>query len=159
MSEKSTTPDLVPRVRGLYAAANRGDLDATVGFFAPGAVWEAMMEGASFEGVEGIIGLAGAGNSTRDRSKNGKGRRVPIAGALRSILAEHLLGLGRRDGFVFGASPTSGFQPTVVPYRADKAWKKANVQRIVLHECRHTFASLMIAEGVDAKASAATRAT
>ena len=79
MSETSTPPDLVQRVRGLYAAANRGDLDATVSFFAPGAVWEAMMEGASFEGVE-----------------------------------------GRRDGLVFGASPTSGFQPTVVAYRADK---------------------------------------
>jgi hypothetical protein len=26
------------------------------------------------------------------------------------------------------------------------------VQRIVLHECRHTFASLMIAAGVNAKA-------
>ena len=36
--------------------------------------------------------------------------------------------------------------------RADKAWKKAGLERITLHECRHTFASLMIAAGVNAKA-------
>jgi integrase len=36
--------------------------------------------------------------------------------------------------------------------RADKAWKAAKLERITLHECRHTFASLMIAAGVNAKA-------
>ncbi len=36
--------------------------------------------------------------------------------------------------------------------RADEAWEEAGLQRLTLHECRHTFASLMIAAGVDAKA-------
>ena len=36
--------------------------------------------------------------------------------------------------------------------RADDAWKAAKLKRITLHECRHTFASLMIAAGVNAKA-------
>ena len=36
--------------------------------------------------------------------------------------------------------------------RADRAWSAARLQRITLHECRHTFASLMIAAGVNAKA-------
>jgi len=36
--------------------------------------------------------------------------------------------------------------------RADEAWKSAGLNRITLHECRHTFASLMIAAGVNAKA-------
>ncbi len=36
--------------------------------------------------------------------------------------------------------------------RADEAWKSAGLDRITLHECRHTFASLMIAAGVNAKA-------
>ena len=31
-------------------------------------------------------------------------------------------------------------------------WRKAGIRRISLHECRHTFASLMIAAGVNAKA-------
>lgn len=37
--------------------------------------------------------------------------------------------------------------------RAATAWRLAEVRnRITLHECRHTFASLMIAAGVNAKA-------
>lgn len=36
--------------------------------------------------------------------------------------------------------------------RADKAWKEASLLRLTPHECRHTFASLMIAAGVNAKA-------
>jgi Phage integrase family len=36
--------------------------------------------------------------------------------------------------------------------RADTAWAKAGLERITPHECRHTFASLMIAAGVNAKA-------
>jgi integrase len=33
--------------------------------------------------------------------------------------------------------------------RADAAWKAAGLERITLHECRHTFASIAIAAGVD----------
>jgi integrase len=36
--------------------------------------------------------------------------------------------------------------------RAGRAWRKAKLDPITLHECRHTFASLMIAAGVNAKA-------
>jgi integrase len=36
--------------------------------------------------------------------------------------------------------------------RADKAWREAGLERITPHECRHTFASLMIPAGVNAKA-------
>jgi integrase len=82
--------------------------------------------------------------------KSGKGRKVPIATALRAYLAEHLLGLGWREGLAFGVSGESPFVPTVIAWRADRAWSK--LQRITLHECRHTFASLMIAAGVNAKA-------
>jgi len=53
------------------------------------------------------------------------------------------------------------FEPTTLSGRAVTAWKRMNVKRnevdlepiapIGLHECRHTFASLMIAAGVNAK--------
>ena len=33
--------------------------------------------------------------------------------------------------------------------RADAAWKAAGLERITLHECRHTFASIAIAAGVN----------
>ena len=36
--------------------------------------------------------------------------------------------------------------------RADEAWAEAGLERITPHACRHTFASLMIAAGVNAKA-------
>jgi len=36
--------------------------------------------------------------------------------------------------------------------RADEAWKEAGLKRLTLHDCRHTFASLAIAAGVNAKA-------
>ena len=36
--------------------------------------------------------------------------------------------------------------------RAALAWKVAGLRPITLHECRHTFASLMIGAGVNAKA-------
>jgi integrase len=35
---------------------------------------------------------------------------------------------------------------------ATKVWKAAGLAPITLHECRHTFASMMIAAGVNAKA-------
>ena len=36
--------------------------------------------------------------------------------------------------------------------RAAAAWTEGKLPRITLHECRHTFASYMIAAGVNAKA-------
>jgi integrase len=88
-------------------------------------------------------------------TKSGKERRVPIAAALRDHLDEHLLGLAWReqpDGLVFGSAARVPFSPTPLSKRAASAWRKAGLERITLHECRHTFASLMIAAGVNAKA-------
>jgi integrase len=84
--------------------------------------------------------------------KSGKERKVPIAVTLRDYLDEHLLGLGWKQGLVFGVSAVSPFVVTGVIYRADRDWEKAKLKRITMHECRHTFASLMIAAGVNAKA-------
>jgi|SRR5215210_6488044 len=55
------------------------------------------------------------------------------------------------DGRVFGLS-SQPFSPTRVRERASKAWEAAQLKPITLHEARHTFASLMIAAGVNAKA-------
>jgi integrase len=78
--------------------------------------------------------------------------KVPIAGALRAHLASHLLTLGRHDGLVFGVSAVSPFSPHRLSDRAATAWKRSGLVGMTLHECRHTFASLMIAAGVNAKA-------
>jgi integrase len=85
------------------------------------------------------------------KPKSAKGsRKVPIASGLRALLVEHRLRTGGH-GFVFG-SDVSPFRPDEIRRRADAAWTKAKLKRITLHECRHTFASLMIAAGVNAKA-------
>jgi integrase len=79
-------------------------------------------------------------------------RSVPIAGVLREHLVQHALRSGRRSGLVFGSSATHPFTPSNVRKRANANWAHASLEAIGLHECRHTFASLMIAAGVNAKA-------
>jgi integrase len=44
------------------------------------------------------------------------------------------------------------FQPSNLWRRAQRAWKRAGLEPIGLHEARHTFASVLIAAGVNAKA-------
>jgi integrase len=86
--------------------------------------------------------------------KSRAGRRtVPIAAALRDYLAAHKQ---RSDGatLVFGRADGKAFDAPTVDARAKTAWRKAKLEPITLHEARHTFASLMIAAGVNAKALA-----
>lgn len=85
-------------------------------------------------------------------TKSRQTRKVPIASALRGHLAAHLLRTGRRDGLMFGPDGRTPFRPGSVTRCADGAWRARDLQRITLHECRHTYASLMIAAGVNAKA-------
>lgn len=86
-------------------------------------------------------------------TKNAKPRTVPIAAPLRELLLCHLMRTGRRDGgLVFGATATEPFEAKRLRDRADAAWTDAKLRRITLHECRHTFASYLIAAGVNAKA-------
>ncbi len=84
--------------------------------------------------------------------KSGRERNVPINSTLRSHLEPHLLSLPWSEGLVFGVNDRSTFNGTPLLKRAERHWEAANLRRITLHECRHTFASLMIAAGVNAKA-------
>jgi integrase len=80
-------------------------------------------------------------------------RKVPIAAILRDYLAEHLARSGRSGSqLIFGRQPESPFTSNRVQGRADDAWAEAGFERLTPHEGRHTFASLMIAAGVNAKA-------
>jgi integrase len=79
-------------------------------------------------------------------------RRVPIPRILRGYLAEHRLRIGRAEGLIFGLTADDPFKPNALHDRAKKAWRAKDLEPIGLHECRHTFASLMIAAGVNAKA-------
>jgi integrase len=86
------------------------------------------------------------------KSRSGR-RRVPMPEALRAQLLAHRLIQGRGGrGLVFGPSAERAFDPPTVMARARKAWERAGLTAIALHECRHTYAAFMVAAGVNAKA-------
>jgi integrase len=75
---------------------------------------------------------------------------VPIVGVLRDHLLEHRLRQGGEvEDLVFGRTSDVPFTPNAVTKRADRAWHEAGLERIVFHDCRHTFVSLLAAAHVD----------
>lgn len=78
-------------------------------------------------------------------------RRVPIPAVLRGHLLDLKLASGGK-GLAFGREDGRPFDGAALRTRALRAWGAAGLAPITLHECRHTFASLMIAAGVNAKA-------
>ena len=126
----------------LYAGLRRGELMAL-----------------RWENVDLAAGVIRVERSYDDKGrveiepKSRAGRRtVPIVGALRDVLVDHKARQGQDGGLVFGLSAETPFVPSNLWRRAGRAWKRAGVRRIGLHEARHTFASVLIAAGVNAKA-------
>jgi integrase len=80
-------------------------------------------------------------------------RRVPMPARLRDELLEHRMTADAApDRLVFARNGNTPFDPSTINTRARAAWTETKLKRIGLHESRHTFASLMIAAGVNAKA-------
>jgi integrase len=92
--------------------------------------------------------LDSEGTTIAPKSRSGR-RIVPIVGALRELLLVRRL--DAEDGYVFGKRDQP-FSASSVYVRARRAWNKAGLRGIGLHEARHTCASVMIAAGVNAKA-------
>jgi integrase len=121
----------------MYAGLRRGELVALR--------WE------DVDLAEGVIrvrrGWDAIEGEIAPKSREGR-RTVPIPGVLRGVLLEHRMRGEDPSGRVFGG-------PNGVT-RAVKAaaarWDEVDLPGITLHECRHTYASLMIAAGVNAKA-------
>lgn len=124
-----------------YAGLRRGELRALL--------WN------DVDLADGLIrverSMSGHGETHDPKSRAGR-RGVPIVATLRDLLVEHKLAARRDTGLVFGSTATQPFTPTAVRKRALTAWRRAGLDPIGLHECRHTFASLLIAAGVNAKA-------
>jgi integrase len=87
--------------------------------------------------------------------KSRAGRRVvPLPKALRPYLkwqAKRSRGASY-DALVFGRTETVPFDPGTIRKRANRAWNTAGLVGLGLHECRHTYASMMIAAGANLKA-------
>jgi integrase len=124
----------------LYAGLRRGELMA--------------LRWADLDLANGVIRVERAYDEKEHAEvdpKSRAGRRtLPIVGALRDILVEHKATQARAEGLVFGGE--APFQPSNLWRRAQQAWKRAALEPIGLHEARHTFASILIAAGVNAKA-------
>jgi hypothetical protein len=95
----------------------------------------------------GPLGLGSKGRPGGPKSRAGR-RTVPIAPALRLHLVEQQLARGRRGGLFFGRRGGNPFSTQAVSQRAERTWRAAGLEPIGLHDCLHTFASLMIAAGV-----------
>lgn len=96
-------------------------------------------------------------------------RTIPLLAMLRDFLDEQLARTGRTGlDRIFGRAADQVFYPSTVDGRARRAWKSHNlaereaaepeerspslVTLLTLHECRHTFASLLIDTGANPKA-------
>jgi integrase len=79
-------------------------------------------------------------------------RKVPLTAALRDYLDELKMRPGRSDGLVFGRETDVPFDSSAVSARAERTWRNAKLEPIGFHECRHSFASFMIAAHVSPKA-------
>lgn len=89
------------------------------------------------------------------KTKAGTGRKVPIAEPLRALLVEAKLAAERtdEDDYLIPGERSGGwFCPDALQRRARRLWAAAALNPIGLHDCRHTYASWMIAAGVNAKA-------
>jgi len=94
------------------------------------------------------VGRKGAG-VRRAEVGGGKTDGSDPGGPARPLIA-HKLDSERTDGLVFGTGKP--FASSAVRRRALIAWRNAKLTPIGLQEARHSFASLMIAAGVNAKA-------
>lgn len=111
---------------GELSALGRGDIDLGAGVITVHRGWDAL---------EGYIA-----------TKNRKARKVPVPAILRDYLDEYLLTTPDIE-HVFG-SPRFVNRATG---RARKRWEAEGLPVLDLHETRHTYASFMIAAGVNVK--------
>lgn len=84
-------------------------------------------------------------------------RTTPMPGVLREYLMDRHFSVGKtgNEVLVFGSSNEKPFHAASIYRRADRAWEADSLSRLRLHQARHTYASFMIAAGVNAKALSA----
>ena len=90
----------------------------------------------------------GPAGELEPKSRAGR-RSVPCPEILRPYLEGHRVDTGRGgDDLVFGKSGSVPFERTTIRRRADRVWRKAGLEPIDPHECRHSYVSLMHAAGI-----------
>jgi integrase len=124
--------DRLPYAIAFYAGLRRSEIDRLA--------WDDVLDGD---------GIATRLIVRRSKSEAGTQRRPPIADNLLVVLADAWERQGQpRTGRVVDRSVMSG----KIAARVQTAWDEAGLNRITLHECRHTYASLLMAAGYTIKA-------
>jgi len=83
-----------------------------------------------------------------------KVRKVPIIDKLRVLLVNHFVLLDHpSEGLLFPSfkNPEWPTDPGILRRRVREQWSAADLQPLGFHEARHTFASIGIAAGLNAK--------
>jgi integrase len=132
-----TEPDAALWATALYAGLRNGelralrveDIDLDDGLIRVERSWD---------DVEGEI---------EPKSAAGK-REIPICDHLRGYLEAHLERLGRDAGLVFGETAQQPYSYWKTTSRAYKTWKAAKLERITLHNGRHSFRSYLDYAGI-----------
>lgn len=86
--------------------------------------------------------------------KSRKPRKVPIIDKLAKLLANHFVLLDHpSEGLLFPSAKNADWptDPAILRRRICKQWDDAGLDRLGFHEGRHTFASIGIAAGLNAK--------
>jgi len=121
MSRESTTPDLVALSLRLFEAANRGDLDAMMSFYAPAAVWESPPLGTRFEGVPAIRGFHEDWLSAYDEFRAEPEETVDFGYGV-------ILTIVRQDGRPAGGTGQVQTRMTVI-----SEWVDGKIVRVIVH--------------------------
>lgn len=93
----------------------------------------------------------GAREYVAPKSKAGT-RTVPILGRLGLLLADHRVLTNQTGALLFAGRSGQPASHNALRDRMRSAWRVSGLVPLGLHEARHTYASLMIAAGVNAKA-------
>jgi integrase len=88
-------------------------------------------------------------------TKSRRVRSVPVSPELRALLAAHALASGRREGLVLGHDGLRPASGSGIRARCYRGWDRATLERLRIHDGRHTAITAWLMGGVPVKVASA----
>jgi integrase len=85
----------------------------------------------------------------RDGKTENAARSIVMMPSLARVLRAHQMASGRREGLVFATATDQPLCRRNALRALNAGSKRAGQEKVTLHELRHTFASIMIGQGMD----------